>query len=408
MASYRSQSKSETDALSVTAFARLVREAMEGQFKNVKVEGEISNFKRHSSGHCYFTLKDSGAQIRCVMWRNVAQALYFTPSDGMQVCLYGRASVYEQRGDLQLVANALRHAGEGALQKAFEALKQTLAAEGLFEQSAKKPLPTLPERIGIITSGTGAAIQDLLSILERRYPLAEVLICPVQVQGAGASTAISEAIEAFNAIVVGSALRVDVLIVGRGGGSIEDLWAFNEEAVARAIFASEIPIVSAVGHESDITISDYVADVRAATPSMAAEIVAPDKAELASYIRGAAARLTDRMLQHIDQSRNYVDTLTQRHGFQRPVDLMLQFRQRLDDLAFRLDRAGPRYLDRQLNHVQQLQQQLALLDPYRPLKKGYVMVEQDGQFVRSATTLHDKTGITLRFHDGNRSVNLNP
>lgn len=408
MASYSTQSNSETDALSVTAFARLAREAMEGQFKRVKVEGEISNFKRHSSGHCYFTLKDSGAQIRCVMWRNVAQALYFTPSDGMQVCLYGRASVYEQRGDLQLVANALRHAGEGALQKAFEALKQSLAAEGLFEQSAKKPLPTLPERIGIITSGTGAAIQDLLSILERRYPLAEVLICPVQVQGAGASTAISEAIEAFNAIVVGSALRVDVLIVGRGGGSIEDLWAFNEEAVARAIFASEIPVVSAVGHESDITISDYVADIRAATPSMAAEIVTPDKAELAAYIRGASARLTDRMLQHIDQSRNYVDTLTQRHGFQRPIDMMMQFRQRLDDLAFRLDRAGPRYLEQQQTRVQQLQQQLTLLDPYRPLKKGYVMVEQDGQFIRSATTLRDKTSITLRFHDGNRNVNLIP
>ena len=408
MASYSNRSTSDSDVLSVTAFARLAREAMEGQFRNVKIEGEISNFKRHTSGHCYFTLKDSGAQVRCVMWRNVAQALYFSPSNGMQVCLYGRASVYEQRGDLQLVANALRHAGEGALQKAFEALKQTLAAEGLFDPSLKKQLPIMPERIGIITSGAGAAIQDILSILERRYPLAEVLICPVQVQGVGASTAIAEAIEAFNAVVVGTDLRVDVLIAGRGGGSMEDLWAFNEEVVARAIFASEIPVVSAVGHESDVTISDYVADVRAATPSMAAEIVAPDKAELAAYIRGAAARLTDRMLQQIDQSRNYVDTLTQRHGFQRPVDMMLQFRQRLDDLAFRLDRAGPSYLDQQMIRIKQLQQQLTLLDPYRPLKKGYVMVEQDGQFVRSATTLHDKTGITLRFHDGNRSVNLKP
>ena len=245
--------ESDSQVISVSTFAGQVRSSIEAQFGRVWIEGEISNFKQYSSGHCYFTLKDHDAQIRCVMWRNTARALYFTPTDGMLVKLYGKASFYEKRGDFQVVASAMRHAGEGSLQQAFEALKQKLNAEGLFDETHKKPKPLIPARIGVITSGSGAAIQDILSIIGRRFPLTEVLICPVLVQGAGSAKSICEAIEAFNQVPDDDELRVDVLIVGRGGGSLEDLWSFNEETVARAIFASDIPVISAVGNETDFT-----------------------------------------------------------------------------------------------------------------------------------------------------------
>ena len=390
--------------LSVGAFVRLAREHIEGAFNDIWIEGEISNFTRHSSGHCYFTLKDAEAQVRCVMWRNTAARLYFSPTDGMLVRLYGKASVYEKRGDLQLVARALRHAGEGALQQAFEALKNQLSEEGLFDVAYKKMLPAFPQVIGVITSGTGAAVQDILSILARRYPLVEALVCPVQVQGMGAAESISEAIDAFNRWVLEEGRRVDLLIVGRGGGSLEDLWAFNEEVVARSIFASQIPIVSAVGHETDVTISDYVADVRAATPSMAAEIVVPDRLELLAYLRTSTGRATEAMQRRIDQFRAYLDTLTHRHGFRRPMDSLAQHMQRIDELKTRLEQAGGRYLKQRGDAVDQLHRQLNLLDPSRPLKKGYVMVEQDGRLVRSADALRQDIEATLRFHDGKRIV----
>ena len=383
---------------------RLAREEIESAFGTLWVQGEISNFTRHSSGHCYFTLKDEEAQVRCVMWRGSAASLYFSPANGMLVRAYGHPSIYERRGDLQLVVRAMRHAGEGALQKAFEALKRRLQAEGLFDAAHKNPLPLFPEVIGIVTSGTGAAMQDILSILERRYPLVHVLVCPVQVQGMGAAKMIGEAIDAFNRMVVEEGRRVDVLIVGRGGGSAEDLWAFNEEVVARAIFASAIPIVSAVGHETDFTIADFVADRRAATPSMAAEIVTPDRIELLGYLRQAVERAGDAVQRIVDRLRQQVELQTRRHGLHRPVDLLTQYRLRTDDAAARLDVSIDRYLLRQTDSVDRLRRQLELLDPNAPLKKGYAMVEQEGRFVRSASALKAGPDITLRFHDGTRRV----
>ena len=394
----------QQQALSVSSFVRQAREHIEDAFHNFWVEGEISNFKRHSSGHCYFTLKDSDAQVRCVMWRGSANALYFSPADGMQVRLYGKASIYEKRGDLQLIAQAMRHAGEGALQKAFEELKLKLRSEGLFEASHKQPVPTFPQCIGIVTSATGAAIHDILSILERRFPLVEALIYPVQVQGMGASEAICEAIEAFNRMRQKEGRRIDVLIVGRGGGSLEDLWAFNEEAVARAIFASFIPIVSAVGHETDVTIADFVADYRAATPSMAAEIVTPDREELLAYLNGAQQRAMDAIHVSIDTYRQHITQLTQRHGFYRPLDRLVQYKQRIDDLSLGLDRSVTNYLTRRRESVDKLHRQLTLIDPMRPLKKGYAMVEQDGAVVRSAHAVLANRELTLQFHDGKQIV----
>ena len=390
------------DVLSVSSFARHARECIEDAFGDVRVEGEISNFKQHTSGHCYFTLKDQEAQVKCVMWRHTAQSLYFRPEDGMQVRLYGKASVYEKRGDLQLVARALRHAGEGGLQKAFEELKRKLQQEGLFDPALKKPIPTFPTRIGVVTSETGAALHDILSIIERRYPVVEVLLFPVHVQGAQAAPTICAALEKVNALVTKAEFRVELLIVGRGGGSLEDLWAFNEEEVARAIFASSIPIVSAVGHETDFTIADYVADQRAATPSMAAELVTPSAPELYAYIQSLSHRSRELVLSRIEDHRRHIQAILSKHSFNRPVDQLTQYKQHVDFLAARLSRLGPRYVNDLRDRVESLNQQLTLLDPYLPLKKGYAIVEQDGQFIRSADALQSGKPAEVRFVDGKR------
>ena len=392
------------EPLSVSSFTQFARQCIEDTFGDVQVEGEISNFKQHTSGHCYFTLKDPEAQVKCVMWRHTAQSLYFNPADGMQVRLYGKASVYEKRGDLQLVARALRHAGEGGLQKAFEQLKQKLHQEGLFAPELKKSFPTFPRRIGVITSETGAALHDILSIIERRYPIVEVLLFPVQVQGPNASPTIRSTIEKVNTLVTDPNYRVDLLIVGRGGGSLEDLWAFNEEEVARAIFASSIPIVSAVGHETDFTIADYVADQRAATPSMAAELVTPSAPELYAYIQSLSHRSRELVLTRIDHHRRHIQAILSKHSFNRPVDQLAQYRQHVDLLTTRLSRLGPKYVEGLKERVGALKHRLDLLDPYRPLKKGYAIVEQDGQFVRSAGALQSEKPATIRFEDGSRIV----
>ena len=394
----------DAKVISVSRFATLARELIEGEFNRIWIEGEISNYKQYSSGHCYFTLKDHSAQLRCVMWKNTVRTLYFAPADGMKVRLYGKASLYEKRGDFQIITQAMRHAGEGTLQQAFEALKAKLAEEGLFDEAYKKSKPFIPERIGVITSGSGAAIQDVLSILGRRFPATEVLVCPVQVQGAGSAQSICEAIEAFNAIPLDAPLRADVLIVGRGGGSLEDLWSFNEESVARAIFASEIPVISAVGHETDFTIADFVADYRAATPSMAAEIAVPHQDEILGFVRGSIQRSEDLLLQYIDASRQQIRYLTDRHAFNRPVDQLFQLKQRAEDLMHRLERSGIQYLASRRDQVSHTLKQLQLLDPRLPLKKGYSLVEQDGALVRSASQLQQDRIVQLRFHDGSRDA----
>ncbi|WP_456425644.1 exodeoxyribonuclease VII large subunit [Rhodocaloribacter sp.] len=381
-----------------------VKDLVRAHFREVWVEGELSNFKRPASGHCYFTLKDRDAQIRCVMWRTRARSVFFRPEDGMLVRVRGEVTVYEVRGDLQVIVHAMELAGEGALQKAFEELKRRLAAEGLFDAARKKPLPRFPETLGIITSGTGAALHDMLSILERRFPLVRVLVCPVQVQGLGAAEMIAEAVETFNAVPPGDPFHADVLIVGRGGGSAEDLWAFNEEIVARAIFASEIPVISAVGHETDVSIADFVADVRAATPSMAAEIAVPDRREVAAEIRGLHAAMRETLLRRITERRQRIAHLTRSHAFNRPVDRLHQHSQRLDDLLARLHRCPPRLTEQRRRHVEALAARLALLDPRRPLRQGYALVRRDGEAVSSATGLHPGDAVTLRFHDGERTA----
>lgn len=392
--------------LSVTDLVGGLRQVVEAQFDDVWVEGELSNFRQYRSGHCYFTLKDEDAQLRCVMWRHFTRYVFFEPQDGMLVRVHGQASVYEVRDELQLVTRSMQLAGEGALQKAFEELKQRLEAEGLFASIHKKRLPPYPETIGIVTSGDGAALHDVLSILQRRFPQARVLVCPVHVQGLGAAQEIAEAIDAFNAVPPGDAFRADVLIVGRGGGSAEDLWSFNEEIVARAVFASAIPIVSAVGHETDYSISDFVADVRAATPSMAAELVAPDRGDVEALVRSLYRYLHERASDEIVHARHRIQALTGSYRFHRPVERLRQYQQRLDGLTARLHRAAWQTTQTERQRLDTLQQRLALLDPSRPLARGYARVERGGQPVRHAEMLQPGDALTLYFRDGTRHARV--
>jgi exodeoxyribonuclease VII large subunit len=329
----------ERDIFSVSRLNREARAVLEGHFPLIWVEGEISNLARPSSGHWYFSLKDSQAQVRTAMFRNRNQLLRFKPADGLQVLVRARISLYEARGEYQLIVEHMEEAGAGALQRAFEALKARLAAEGLFATEHKQPLPVLPRRIGVITSPTGAAIRDILSVLARRFPAIPVLVYPVPVQGEGAGARIAAALQ-----TAGRRAECDVLILARGGGSLEDLWAFNEEVVARAIHACPLPVVSGVGHEVDVTIADFAADLRAATPSAAAEAVSPDGQEWLTRLLRHDARLLGLLRRHQQQARQTLDGLGKRLQARHPGQRLRQQAQRLDELEQRLQRGLERRL----------------------------------------------------------------
>ncbi|MCS4199934.1 exodeoxyribonuclease VII large subunit [Salinibacter ruber] len=394
--------------LSVAELTRGLSDLVEDRYDDVWVEGELSDFTRAASGHCYFSLKDEDAQIRCVMWKHLTQYVYFEPEEGMQVRVNGHASVYERRGDLQIQAQAMRQAGKGAQQKAFEELKQKLQAEGLFAPERKQALPAFPDTIGVVTSGQGAAIHDIQSGLARRFPPAEVVLCPVKVQGLDAPRAIADAVAAFNDLPADDAQRPDLLIVGRGGGSTEDLWAFNEEVVARALDASKLPVVSAVGHESDVTIADLVADERAATPSAAAERVVPDRRDVADRVRALYDRLRSRVTGRLQDARQRVDALVASRAFHAPARRLEQHRQHLDALVDRLGRGGARAVDRARTRLAHLRDRLHALDPEQPLRRGYVHLTQDGTSVQSAESLQDGDRVRLHFQDGHRDAEVLP
>jgi len=321
----------QRDVYTVGRLNREVRAALEGGFPLLWVEGELSNVARPASGHLYLTLKDSQAQVRCAMFRNRAQFLGFTPGNGMQVLVRARVSLYEARGDFQLIVEHMEEAGDGALLRAFEALKQRLSREGLFDEAHKRDIPTLPRRIGVVTSPTGAAIRDILSVLRRRFPALPVMVYPVPVQGTDAAPQIAAAIRRAC-----ERAECDVLIVSRGGGSLEDLWAFNEEVVARAIHDSTIPVVSGVGHEIDFTIADFAADRRAPTPSAAAELVSPDQNEWLIQLRTLDTRLLGHLQRHLRELTQRVQWLDKRLEQQHPGQRLRQQGQRLDELEQRL------------------------------------------------------------------------
>ena len=358
------------------------------------IRGELSNYKIYPSGHHYFSMKDASGAIRCVMFRSSAQRLRFRPENGMKVLATGRVTVYPRDGQYQLYCTGLTPDGVGDLHVAFEQLKAKLYAEGLFDQSAKKPLPRFPHRIAIVTSGAGAAVRDMLRILGKRYPLSHVVILPVRVQGAEAPAEIAGAIRYANRHKI-----ADVLITGRGGGSMEDLWAFNDERVARAIFDSEIPVVSAVGHEPDVTISDFVADVRAATPSNAAELVTPDQAELRVYLQQLQSRMAQALLKQLRVARAELDRLSKSRALQSPDYLVAEKRQRLDYLQGRLSAAFSALLAGKRQRFVRAAAMLDAMSPLRVLGRGYAMVRtESGDVVKCHADVApgDRIDITLQ------------
>ena len=321
----------------VSAITALVKGTLETAFGGLWVEGEISNLRMHSSGHVYFTLKDDGAQIRAVLFRGRTRRLRFEPADGLHVLAFGNLDVYAARGEYQLICEALEPKGVGALQLAFEQLRARLAAEGLFDPARKRALPTLPRRVGLITSPTGAAVRDFLNVTTRRFASLQVLVCPVRVQGETAAAEIVEALAELNRIG-----DLDVLVLARGGGSLEDLWAFNEEAVARAIAASKIPVISAVGHETDVTIADFVADLRAPTPSAAAELVVREKAQLMAHVGTLGQRLERVVRERVTRLAERTSDLGRRRVLTDPARPLREWTRRVDDLGLRLHQIARR------------------------------------------------------------------
>ena len=363
---------------------------------DVCVRGELSNYKIYPSGHHYFTLKDSESSLRCVMFRSSASRLRFRPESGMGVTAFGRVSVYPRDGAYQLYCNALMPEGTGDLQVAFEQLKAKLSAEGLFDPAHKKPLPQFPERIAIITSSAGAAVHDMIRILSHRWPMTKVLLLPVRVQGTEAPAEIAGAIRYANEFKV-----ADLIITGRGGGSIEDLWAFNDERVARAIYASKIPVISAVGHEPDVTISDYVADRRASTPSNAAEIAVPDKNEMLDVLRGYDIRSAQAMTKLLDRLKERLSNLESKRVLSDPSVYIDNRRIELDHGRDRLISAQERLLSGKKQSYVRLAASLDAMSPLRVLSRGYAIASKpDGEPVRSVKGLEAGEQISLRLADG--------
>ncbi len=369
----------QSHILTVTQLTRQIRDLLEGTFSEIWVEGEISNLTAPQSGHIYFTLKDEQAQIRAVLFRSSQRHLKFTLQHGMRVICRGRVSVYEPRGEYQVIVEYIEPKGVGALQKAFEELKARLEREGLFNLDRKRPLPVLPSRIGIVTSPTGAAIRDILRVMRRRHPRMGVLVYPVPVQGPAAAPAIAEAIGYFN-----REKCVDVMIVGRGGGSLEDLWAFNEEAVARAIYASRIPVISAVGHETDYSIADFVADLRAPTPSAAAEMVVESEEHLRSAVHGLLSRLTAAVRSEMEQVRIRLDHAIRLLGD--PRKRTQEYGQRIDELQARLAYGLRNVLRQGRTRLGSMTAALDHLNPLGILSRGYSVTRREpaGTIIKNA------------------------
>jgi exodeoxyribonuclease VII large subunit len=417
------------------------RTHLEREYNDIWVEGEISNFRAHDSGHLYFTLKDKDSQIRAVMFRSQARLLRFRPEDGMEIVLRGRVTIYEGRGELQLSAEYLEPKGAGALQIAFEQLKAKLQAEGLFDALRKKPIPALPRIIGIVTSPQAAALRDILNVLRRRHHTANVLIYPAQVQGETAAAEVSAAVKYFN-----RAKTVEVIIIARGGGSAEDLAAFNHEGLARVVFSSQIPVISAIGHETDFTIIDFVSDLRAPTPSAAAELVIRSRQEIEEQAEALRLRLARAIRYRLLMAKQTLTEVAQHGAFARMMDLINQRQQKLDDLSFRLEKAERRLLEqhrrrwehasaavrhydarrvlagirndlksrtaamavgmrnlllRRRSRLDQLQHQLKALSPVAILERGYALVfDSSGKLVKSTAQVDPGDEISARLAHG--------
>lgn len=378
-------------AQSVSEFTRALKTMAERQFGDVRVEGELSFFTPHRSGHWYFAIKDEGAILNCVMFRGNNQGMRWQPNVGDRVIVSGGLDIYAPQGKYNLLVRRMERSGEGDLQRKLDELKRKLQAEGLFDQAKKRPLPALPKAIGVATSPTGAAFQDILKVLSRRFPTIPVYLAPCRVQGEGSAEEIAEAVE-----LLGNHGRAEVVIVGRGGGSQEDLMAFNDEGVARAVAACPVPIVSAVGHEIDWSICDMAADVRAATPSHAAELVVPERDGLLQLVDDHQARLLRLIGREIQRRRELLKRLTPRDPRRRVADARL----RADELSDRLFAASRRYLEQRRRVVELREGRLLALSPLAVLNRGYALALKDGKAVRSTEDLGPGDVLDLRFRTG--------
>ena len=387
------------DVLTVSELTKQIKISLEESFSELRVEGEISNFKAHNSGHWYFNLKDSGAVICCTMWKGLNSYVFFTPEDGMKVLVSGKISVYPPRGSYQIDVRSMKPSGIGELQAAFERLKQKLAAEGLFDSKYKKPIPAYSKKIGIVTAIDGAAFKDMISVAERRFPMVELVIAPSKVQGSGAAISIAQSIRQLNKT------DVNLIIIGRGGGSIEDLWAFNEEIVAREIFKSKIPIISGVGHEIDFTIADFVADLRAPTPSAAMELATPNKEDFFAFINDFSYNSTQKIMENINNSKRAVSQIINSYVFRVPIDMVRNKTQQIDNLHTWLHQKIDKRFLRSKNQLNLLSNKIESYDVKRILKRGFVLVQQNSNYISRAANFKNNVPAELIFHDDKIEVN---
>lgn len=389
------------DVFTVSAVNRMAKQSLESAFPSIWVSGEISEISRAASGHFYLKLKDESARLDATIFRGVLLRLRFDLKEGMEVLARGRLTLYEQRGGFQLNVAEMIPRGIGALELAFQQLKEKLEAKGYFDPRRKKKLPKFPKSIALVTSPSGAAVRDMLELLTRRWPVATVMVVPVRVQGDGSAAEIADAIGRLNRLHQAGSVRLDAMIVGRGGGSLEDLWAFNEEVVADAIFASRIPIISAVGHETDFTISDMVADHRALTPSHAVTDLCVDHAELLAFLGERACRMRERMARRIELVRQRLETVVERRVFRSPIDQIRERERRLDELDTRLRRAVGVPLERADTRLSGLAGRLESLSPLNVLSRGYSLTRKlDGRVIKGAAEVRPGDVVTTRLAAG--------
>lgn len=392
-------SQIQDQIFSVSEITKSIKFILESTFEKISIEGEISNFKSHGSGHWYFNLKDEGAVINCTMWKGVNNYVFFTPEDGMKVIVTGRITVYPPRGSYQIDVRSMKPSGVGELQAAFERLKKKLYEQGLFDQEHKKSIPTFPQKIGLVTAPEGAAVKDMISVAQRRYPLVELLIAPTKVQGAGAAENIVEHIHKLNLLK-----DIDVIILARGGGSIEDLWAFNEEIVARAIYKSKIPIISGVGHEVDFTIADFVADLRAPTPSVAMELATPDVEEIKGFIKDSYSLSCDVIDRTLEKYRSEIEDQISSYAFRYPLEKVRKFSQMVDLSSYKMIKEVERVLLRASNKLSLISKSLEAHDLDKTLKRGFALVKQNSKFISRKINFKLTDPVTIKFFDGDVEI----
>jgi len=389
--------KLHPEPLSVSDLTAQLRELVEGCFPSLWVAGEISNFTRAASGHWYFTLKDAGAQVRAVMFRGFNLRMRFDPKDGLEVFARGRLTIYEPRGEYQLLVEDIQPKGIGATELALRQLKEKLLAKGYFDPLRKRPLPRFPQRVGLIASASGAAIRDMVELFAQRWPLTELIVHPSRVQGEGAAGEVAAAVRLLNRLHATGELPLDAIVLGRGGGSTEDLWAFNEEVVADAVFASTVPIVSAVGHEIDVTIADLVADYRAETPSAAVVALTPDRREMIAGLLELRTRLSEAIDHRLELARQRVEQLAARPALRRPLQRIHDLEQRLDDTTGRLMRAMNQRWVQSSTKIAALTARLESLSPLNVLTRGYSLTHKaSGELIRAATEVEPGDVIVTR------------